>query len=239
MSERDIQIIDCILSHEKEMSLKEVVEKTGLPQTAVHRRLASLVGEKMLHREKDKYSLGSVLLRWLNTKVGVNRYVDLIHPHLVEIAQSTGETIHLVQREGNIAFYLDKVEGLGSILLKSKINDRLKLYSTGAGRALMMLFDERDLTNYFAKEELVGWTEKTETDESNLRQALVEFKKRGYAYEIEQNEDHIQCIGVSFRFHHLDLAVSLTTTLLKNENDFHGLGKVLVKAVKKIESEIK
>ena len=239
MKSNAICLIDHIIAHPG-MNLTDLVQQSRIPQTTVHRTLNNLCTERLLRKEGECYFLGAVLLRWINSSSpsAINRYVHFIHPYLVTLAQSTGETVHLVQRDGFYAYYIDKVDGRGPIALKSKIGRKLQLYSTGAGRALLSLFTEEELAAYWKTIKPVALTPQTQTDRQIIQQEIHLCRSRGYCVEVEQDQATIQCLGVPVELGSLQLGLSITTTILMDIEDFLGFAGILMETAQGIRSEL-
>ncbi len=237
MNDRDIKIINTVFRSEDGLTMTDIVESSALPQTTVYRTLQKLTNLRVLAKNGDLYVLGPVIVRWMNAEYKHQRYVDLIHPYLIGLSQEIEETVHLVQRIGYSAFYIDKVEGSGSFALKSRIGNELRLYQTGAGRAILMLFGPDELDAYFDQEELAASTEHTVTDTALLKKEIEQFKNQGYSLEVEQDEKNIQCIGVAFRLGGIDLAISVTATLLETTEKLKSFSEPLIRTVEKIRKE--
>ncbi|MEM9423903.1 MAG: IclR family transcriptional regulator [Spirochaetota bacterium] len=236
MKANEIRLIDCIIVRPG-LNLRELVRQSEIPQTTVHRTLRSLCREKLLLRREDRYYLGPVLLRWINMVGGADRYVAVIRPYLRELAQVTGETVHLVQRDGLEAVYIDKVEGRGPISLKSKIGSKLQLYCTGAGRALLTLFTAAELQEYWHCVERVATTPHSQTDAEVLEQQIAVFRRQGYAVEVEQDQASIQCLGAAIDLGRVQLALSITTTILCDSQEFLQFAGFLREIVERIRAE--
>ena len=240
MNKNAIQLIDCILV-QPGLNLTQMVQQSRIPQTTVHRTLNNLCREKLLIKQKECYFPGPILLRWINSNTlgRSGRYVQIIHPFLVDLAQTTGETVHLVQRDGYYAYYIDKVDGSGPISLKSRIGHKLQLYSTAAGRALLTIFKPEELTDYWKKIDTIAMTPKTQIDKKILQQELKIFQQQGYAYELEQDQLSIHCMGCAINLDYVQLAISITSTILLESEKFLKFSDNLQKTAAAITSALR
>ena len=209
-------------------------EIAGLPKATVHRILQKLCRHGLLIRQKEYYYVGPTLLRWMNATHLHSGYIDIIHPRLLSLSEKTGHTIHLIQREGNYAYYIDKIDSKGAISANSRIGDKLNLYSTAGGRAILALFTDKEVDNYFKEIPIKSLTSHTLTDIGTLRREIDSCRKLGFALEIEQNETNIQCIGAPFRYHNIDLAISITLTTLNSKEELIALKDDLLQEIKAV-----
>ena len=64
--------------------------------------------------------------------------LSTIHPYLKELADISGETVHLVKRDGLDVVYIDKVESSSnSVRMVSRVGSRTPMYRSGVGKALL------------------------------------------------------------------------------------------------------
>ncbi len=239
MKEKEIHIINTILEAPEALTLTEIIGRTDLPKTTVHRTLNNLISEKVLYKLDAKYYAGSVLLKWLNSKQHKEDYVKILHPYLQRLADEVGETVHLVKSLRNKAIYVDKVSCEGPVQLKSQVGTELELYSTGAGRALLMMQEETAIKEYLENTSIIQHTQSTVTDKKELLETIEKSKGRGFSLEVEQNENGIHCIGAPLRVGDLELAISITATLLTpSEKLICNHSKKLIESVETIQREV-
>ncbi len=234
MNSKNIQILDYIVQFPDGLALTQIMEHTGLSKTTVYRTLQNMVHAKLIHRLGRQYFLGPVMLRWMNTEQSKQKIVHLIHPYLVEISREIVQTVHLVQRQGNKAMYIDKINGSHTILLASQIGAELELYSTGAGRAILASLTDSELDAYFTNTVIVKRSPYTQIDLPKLKEEIYLFRKQGYALEVEQNEKDIQCVGVHMYLGGVELAISITTTVLVELEKLKAMGEYLRNKKKKM-----
>lgn len=60
--------------------------------------------------DTSKYSLTFKICSLSNQVLSHNSLIDIARPYIQDLAEQTGETVHLVQMEGINAVYIDKVE---------------------------------------------------------------------------------------------------------------------------------
>ena len=234
--DRETQLVDIVVRSDSPMSLGELTEASAFPKTTVYRILQKLCRNGLLMRNNKYYIPGTTLIRWMSVLHKHGEYFDIIHRHLLALAHQTGHTIHLVQREGNHAYYIDKIDSKGAISLKSKIGDRLELYSTAAGRAILALFSEEEFQNYLSETSIKKLTPRTLTDTDAIREAINKAGRCGYAMEIEQNEVNVQCIGAAFEYNKRQLAISITLTTLNTREELVSFHRALLDEMRKIKA---
>ena len=117
--------------------------------------------------------------------------------HLEALAADTGDTVHLGILDGTRALYLDKISGRRRIEISSRIGERQPLRSTGLGKALILEESEDHWRELFESENQSGAAYAVSLN-TWLRR-MREYAKSGYAFDLEENEDHIRCVAAPIR----------------------------------------
>ena len=138
--------------------------------------------------------LSSIILRRLDIR-------DISLPLLSDLMVKTGQTVHLILKDGFEGVYIHKIEGANSIPMVSKIGMKIDLYSTSAGKAILAYLPEDELEEYLRNVKLVKKTENTITDPEVLKEKLKIIRERGYAIDDEENEPGIRCVGAAVLNH--------------------------------------
>lgn len=178
--------------------LMELSEALKLNKSTAHRILNSLI--YMGYAKQDpataKYSLTFKVWDLANQLLTHIDIVDLARPHLKELVKQAGETVHLVQRDGIKAVYIDKVESYqNSVRLVSKVGKSIPLYCSGVGKALMAEMDLSEVTMIWEKSKIQKLTPHTITDFEQLLKVLDQVRETGYALDDEENEMGVRCIA--------------------------------------------
>lgn len=194
---RGLKILELVASGADD--IKTISRTLDMPRSTTHRMLASLVREGYLHSiPYHGYSLGYKLI-YLGSLAREQRpLLALAQPYLEELAEFTGDTVHLGMREGAEVLYLSKVSGGKGLEMRSRIGQRMPLASTGIGRALMFGLPEEEWHVYYdeavamcgnfpERPKLPLWPQYCE--------ALQNYKAQGWVMDLEENEVGIRCVG--------------------------------------------
>ncbi|MDD3279049.1 MAG: IclR family transcriptional regulator [Lachnospiraceae bacterium] len=178
--------------------LMELSEALSLNKSTAHRILNSLIymGYAKQDPATSKYSLTFKVWDLANQLLTHIDIVDIARPHLKKLVKQAGETVHLVQRDGIKAVYIDKVESYqNSVRLVSKVGKSIPLYCSGVGKALMAEMELSEITSIWEKSKIEQMTPGTITDLDRLLEVLKDIKKQGYALDDEENELGVRCIA--------------------------------------------
>ena len=236
MTSKEIALIDLILTRDDGLTLTEAIKLCGFSKTTVYRTLENLTKMSLLHKNSGRYFPGAVVIRWMNVKRSKRRISRIFDHYLEELLVKFNHTVHLVQlQDNNKGVYIQKLQREGVVQIKSSLGDELALYSTGAGRAMLAEFLDAEILDYFESiGEMKAFTAKTVTSRSEILQLIKEYREAGFATEIEQNEQGIQCVGIAFRYGGMMLAISVVTTTLEPVEILEAIGEELVNTKSRI-----
>lgn len=189
-----------LLAEEGAMGLLDISKSLELNKSTAHRVLNSLIymGYVKQNQENLKYSLTYKICRLSNQVIQQTDLVEMARPYLRELSFKTGETVHLVVRDGTNAVYIDKVENdANTVRLISTIGKSIPLYCSGVGKAMMAAMEEKSVQKIWKFSEVEKLTEKTITDYDSMRIELENIRNRGYSIDDEENEIGVKCVAVS------------------------------------------
>lgn len=165
----------------------------GLSRSTTHRLASALVEARYLVFDPAHgYRLGPKLLSLGDRAKAQRPLVQVARPILERLAEETEDTVHLGEREGLFAVYLDKVPGRRRVEIRSKIGERQPLASTGLGKAL--IFDAspdvwaRACAAAPPADGAGAWGER-----------MRAYAENGVAFDLEENEDRIRCVAAPVR----------------------------------------
>lgn len=201
VSERIFNTIEC-LAASGPMGLQELSSELELNKSTVHRILNSLICMDYVRQDPEtlKYSLSFKFCRISTQILSQNNMVDLAKPYLKQLAEQTGETIHLVQLDGMNAVYIDKVESAhNTVRLVSMVGKSIPLYCSGVGKAMLAEMPDEKVQYIWEQSDIQKLTDYTVTDFSEFKKLIDNIRKNGYAMDNEENELGVRCIAVSLR----------------------------------------
>jgi DNA-binding IclR family transcriptional regulator len=180
------------------VSLAELSTTLQLNRSTVHRLASALVDRgylKFLPREG--YMLGAKLLELgyaARQQISLPR---VARPHLERLAELTEDTVHLGVLDGSKALYLDKLPGRRRIEVSSRVGERHPLCSTGLGKALLLDGSRDEWHAHFYAE--CGKVAPAAAAFQHWVEKMRSYAAEGYAFDLEENEDRIRCVGAPVR----------------------------------------
>lgn len=192
---RGLDVLEAVA--EGSIALAGLARNLGLNRSTTHRLASALVERRYLtFIPRLGYSLGPKLIQLgFNAQDDID-VVRLARPHIKALALATEDTVHLGVREGDLALYLDKIPGRRRVEISSRIGERQPLTSTGLGKALLL--DETD-TSWSKLFEVEQAGSPRSSDYDAWLKRMNDYVKEGYAFDLEENEDLIRCVGAPIR----------------------------------------
>ncbi|MCI8454136.1 MAG: IclR family transcriptional regulator [Lachnospiraceae bacterium] len=212
VAERLFRVIE-LLAEAGPMGIMELSNLLGFHKSTTHRLVMSLQHMGYIRQDEEtlKYGLSLKFLEIGSKILEQTNMASLIHPSLKRLSEQTGETIHLVRREGNEAVYIDKVESsVSSIRMVSRVGSRIPLYCSGVGKALLAEFKDREIRSVWENSEIRRLTPHTIMTFEELMERIGEVRKKGYALDDEENEEGVRCIAVSLKDYHKEPVYALS-----------------------------
>jgi DNA-binding IclR family transcriptional regulator len=144
------------------------------------------------------YFLGLKLLELGNLVTHQLDIVKIAKPLLKNLAEQSGETIHMATLEKNEIVYIDKLESeqnTGGLKMASRVGSRNPAYSCAVGKMLLAYLPEDVLKRLIQETKLIKRTNNTIIEPGQLMEHLKIVKNQGYAIDDEENELGIRCIA--------------------------------------------
>lgn len=106
------------------LTLAQLVRRTGLPRSSVHRMLERLVQLRWLRRDGRDYELGTRLVELGSLAVHQDRLHAAALPMLYELHRATGLVVHLSILDGADVVYLEKIGAGIGVAVATRIGGR-------------------------------------------------------------------------------------------------------------------
>lgn len=181
--------------------LRDICARIGVTRSTTHRLASCLVAERYLRVLPGVgYLLGPRLIELGFQAREEIPLATLARKHLDELAESTGDTIHLAVRDGAEALYLEKIPGKKGLEMRSRVGHRMPLAVTGVGKALLLDAPESE----WMKLQRAGAPVSQHAPGVTLPlqrfiERMREYAAAGHAFDLEDNEPSIRCVAAPIR----------------------------------------
>lgn len=174
----------------------ELARELGLTRSNVHRTVQTLVSAGYLRAAANGagyectiklFELSSAVME----RVDVRRVAQ---GFIRELAERSGETVHLSILEGSEVVYLDKIESEQPVRAYSTIGGRAPAHCVASGKALLSALPTEELEAFLARD-LSAWTERSISDSKELARDLAKARETGCA--VNRGEWRVSVAGVA------------------------------------------
>ncbi len=194
------------------VSLARLSRDTGMNKATALRYLSVLETRGVAERSGTLWSLGLALFE-LGSHVPVRAIVvERVRPFLERLARETGESANLACLAGSSAIYLDRAEADRGIRMRSIPGDRLPLYCTGVGKAILSLLPEDRMRAILGSGPLPRINERTMTDPEEVIMEAKKARESGFGLDAEEYEPGLSCIAKALRLPGSDFAGAMSVS---------------------------
>jgi DNA-binding IclR family transcriptional regulator len=177
------------------INLAELCSLAKIPKSTSHRYLITLVELGLAERKNnDRYYLGTKVIELAGAYLLKSDLRNDSQNALDELAEFTGETVHLAVPSGTEVVYIAKVESKHALCMYSHIGARLPMHCTALGKAILAFSDSITLQAVLSVP-LIKRTSNSITTVKGLENELGSIRLQGYAFDNEENEIGIRCVG--------------------------------------------
>ena len=191
-----LQILNLFLQ-DAQLSGTEIAKKMGISRSTAFRFLVTLENRGFLFRsESGKYRLGISIFSLGMMAHSRNELALILHPYLEKMVEETGETCHLVVREGAAdVVFLDRVLGTNSLRMDTPLGHKVKLHNTGTGKAILAFSQAEAINDYIRHTDFHKETGRSIGSAQELLAVLEKARADGYAMDNEESEPGLTCIA--------------------------------------------
>jgi DNA-binding IclR family transcriptional regulator len=186
--ERALDILECFSFQNRELSLTDFVNRTGLNKTTVKRLISNLTARGYLRRDPQskKYQLGMRLFEMGGIVFSSFSLRQAAAYPMTQLQSETGATVLLGVSMEEQLVYVDKREGDGMIRISSDIGWRRPLHYGMLGMVLMASLDSKNAQRILLENPLEAYTSFSITDNDAFSLRLEQIRDQGYILEKEE-----------------------------------------------------
>ncbi len=197
MIDRVVRVLDAF-DGSAPLSLSQVVRRSGLPRSSVHRILDRLVAVRWLSREGRDYRLGLRMLELGSLVLQQNTLRAAALPLMRRLSASGRLGVNLAVLDGAEVVYLERIDGPMEDGLPSRVGGRAPAYCTAVGKALLAYADD-DAVREVVRDGLKARTRFTITDPAQFVRELQRVREHGVAFEREESVRGVACVAAAVR----------------------------------------
>jgi DNA-binding IclR family transcriptional regulator len=196
---RSLAMLEAILADREGRSVAAIAQTIGLPRATAHRQVTTLVTERFLSNlPGGRLGPGTRLLALLQMVDEKQVIVAAAAPVLHRLAKDVGTVVQLGTLENDMVTYRIKT-GRGAPDMFTRTGLQLEAYCSGIGKVLLAHLPAAERVAYLASGPFVALTPRTITDPVELAAALDEVRTCGFASDLGEIAEDLQCLAVPVR----------------------------------------
>ena len=194
-----MEILVVFSENNRELGTVEISELTGFHKATTSRTLATLAEYGLVyHSDKTKkYGLGALAYKLGRSQrsQAMQRFVDILGPHIDRLRDKIDETISLELWTGNRTIACHLAESRRPLRVVMPPADILPIYAPAGAKAILSFINLAEVEQLL-EDEFDVFTENTISTKSELLRHLTEYNKQGYAIDNQELHAGIYAIGV-------------------------------------------
>ncbi|MBA3908356.1 MAG: IclR family transcriptional regulator [Rhodobacter sp.] len=193
-----LDVLDLVARQGAPVRFSDLMAQTDYPKATLYRLLQTLTNQGMLALDPDTgaYALGMRLVRLAHAAWAQSSLAPIARPYLDELAEKTGETIHLAQMDQGQVLYVDKRNAAKPVEMFAQAGKVGPAYCTGVGKAMLAWTAPEALDQALARQSFYRHTDQTLDTPEKLLAELKAIRARGHAFDREEHEKGIICCAV-------------------------------------------
>ncbi len=203
------------LAERNESGISELSMRLAMPKATVYRFLQTMKSLGYVRQEVDseRYGLTMKMFELGTMALQYPDLVELAKPHMQELADVTGETVHLGMLIDSEIIYVHKVDSRHMLGMYSRVGRRAPLHCTAIGKVLLAWGDPARLDQILKGCDFKRYRDKTITDRAAFDVELARTRAQGFGQDREEFDDHIRCMGVPIFDRHRQAVAGLSVSI--------------------------
>jgi len=193
---RGLRVIESFEGYTDGRSIVEISQSTGLSRASIRRILLSLELLGYVERSRQVYRLRTQVMRLGFSFLSSSSVVEAARPVLERITEIVHESSSMSMLDGGEIVYVARSAASRVLAAGLSVGSRLPAYCTSMGRVLLSGLPDPALDSYLRDLKPKAYTSRTIVKVPQLRKAILEVRKRGYAIVSEELEAGLRSIAV-------------------------------------------
>jgi IclR family pca regulon transcriptional regulator len=198
---RALSVLFAFSRRSPEWTLEGLSTELDLNKTSLLRIIRTLEGEKLLHRQGERYRLGPRVLDLGYAFLSTLSVVEVAQPYMYALSQHSGQTVSLAILDDFDVVYIAIEHSQREIGIQGEIGGRHPAHATSLGKILLADLGDDELRERLAGRELERLTHRTVVDAEDLVSLMSHVRESGYAIDDEERGIGIRCVAAPIRDH--------------------------------------
>jgi IclR family transcriptional regulator, KDG regulon repressor len=186
------------LAERSEIGISELSVRLAMPKATVYRFLQTMKTLGYVRQEVDseRYGLAMKVFELGAKALQYPDMVELAKPHMQNLSDATGETVHMGMLIDSEIIYVHKVDSRHMLGMYSRVGRRAPLHCTAIGKVLLAWENPQRREQILQDYEFKQFREKTITSRTDFDTELERTLAQGFGQDREEFDDHIRCAAI-------------------------------------------
>jgi DNA-binding IclR family transcriptional regulator len=188
VADRLFSVLESCASSTRALTLADLVDRTGLPKTTLHRTCWKLVELGALENDEDGFRIGTKLFALGSMSPRLRRLRVIGMPYLHDLVAVTGRVANLAVLSEKRALLVEEIYGPVVPVMPKMVGATMPLHATAIGKALLMhrTPDELDAIIGDSEHMLRPYSPRTIVRPNLLREHLAVAERSGVVVSREE-----------------------------------------------------
>jgi IclR family pca regulon transcriptional regulator len=221
--ERGLAVLLAFDEERTNPTLADLAAATGLSRPAVRRLLLTLQRLGYVDGADGRWRLTPRVLSIGQHYTASHAMIELAQPHLLALAERTGESASLAALDGVDVVYVARVPVRRIMSINVSVGTRVPAHATSMGRVLLAWAPGAVVEAVIAESGLRRLTARTVTDPERFHAALREVRAQGYSLVAGELEDGLVSVSAPVRDHTGAVVAALASSSSTGRTEPHAL----------------
>ena len=198
--ERGLAVIEVLSTTRDGLTLAEVARACGLNRATARRILHTLVSQNYAVTDDKRFMPSTRILSLGRSIVRQNGIWGLANKRLQLISRQFNETFSAAILEGAEVVYVARVLAARRVMMADlSVGMRLPAWCTSMGRMMLAALPPEEIESILARSQLKSFTPHTIIDRDQLKAAILQAGRQGYAIVDQELEMGLRSLAVPLR----------------------------------------
>ena len=185
----------------EELTVNDIAKLLSISRSTAFRFAVTLENRGFLTKtDHATYRLGLNMFSLGMLAYNRMELVSLVHPHLQQLAEISGETCHLAILDDAVhVMFIDRALGTNQLKMETAMGFREYAHMTATGKAILAYQSAQVVNDYLKKTEFKQLTIHSLKDAAELLNLLDAVREQGYACDNEEAEYGLTCYAKPLR----------------------------------------
>lgn len=196
---RGLRVIEAFNQDRKQLTLSDIAKLVDLPRASVRRTLHTLVQLGYAEIDQRMFRLKPRVLNLARAYLQSNAVTDIVQPTLERLSEQTGKSCSAAVLDGDDVTMIAHASPKRVLPVSAQIGFRVPAIATALGRILLAALDDRELDKFLSRLQPEKITKFTVTDKAQLRKAILDIRKSGFALADQEVEIGFRSIAIPLK----------------------------------------